>query len=122
MTIQLGLSGLEADLLQDSLIVSSMGVQDNSYRQRSSNATLHVDYLPTKKVFTLTYSVISKQDWQTFVDIYDLQVSSLQPLSFKIEESTGVTTYSVDMPPISRGEDMRDKPYYYGMTITLSEK
>ena len=122
MTIQLGLSGFETDIEQKSLTLDSVDVSDESYKQKSSNGTLHIDYLPTKRTFSLSYEVITKENFQVWEDYYNLQVSSLQPLSFKLEEADGVNTYSVYLPPISRGADTRDKPFYYGISITLEQR
>lgn len=121
MTIQLGLSGLEKDLQQKSLTVSSVVSTDNSSLQRAADKTLHVDILADKKTFTLTYGTISKSDYETLVGYYALQAASLGNLSFLLEEANGVSSYNVYLPPMSRGADLRDRPYYYDVSMVMEE-
>jgi len=121
MIIKLGLNGQEQDLLQDSLTLRSVDLDNTSSSTRSANQTLHIDYLPIKRTFSLNYSIISKGNYDNLLSIYDLQVSNLQNLNYIIQETSGVKTFQVQMEPVSRGADMRDKDFYYDVSIRLTE-
>jgi len=121
MIIKLGLDGAEQDLIQESLILDSVTLGETSSVSLSANSTRHKDYKPVKRLFTLTYEIISKENYDALQDIYKLQVSNLKNLNYKIEESGGLKTYQVQMNPVSRGSDLRDRPFYYGITIELYE-
>ena len=121
MIVKLGLNGAEQDLVQDSLTLSNVAAQDTSSQTRSANGTLHIDYKPVKRSFTLNYDIISKSDYKDLEALYDLQVSSLQNLNYIIEEGTTLKVYQVQMLPVSRGDDMRDKQFYYSVSIDLVE-
>ncbi|SEH05428.1 Uncharacterised protein [Candidatus Venteria ishoeyi] len=72
-------------------------------------------------MFTLTYAVISKANYEVLQAIYNLQVLNLQDLNYIIGESGGLKTYQVQMNPVSRGSDLRDLPYYNGIVVELYE-
>lgn len=121
MIIKLGLNGQEQDLLQDSLVLRGVDLENTSSITRSANKTLHVDYLPVKRSFELSYSVITKENYDNLLAIYNLQVSNLQNLNYIIQEASGVKTYQVQMEPVSKGADLRDKDFYYDVSVRLSE-
>lgn len=121
MIIKLGLSGSEIDLEQDSLTLSSVELQETSSSTRSADRTLHTDYTPVKRIFTLNYEVVCKSCYDSLQAIYDSQISSLQDLNYILDEGAGLSTYKVRMQPVSKGADMRDKRYYRDIQIILEE-
>ena len=121
MTIQLGLDGAEQDLVQEGLVLGSVNIDNGSSETRAADRTLHIDYRPVKRLFTLSYRAISKSNYDALVAIYNLQVDNLADLKYKITEDSGVKSYTVRMRPVPRGGDLRDRPYYNNVTIELVE-
>ena len=121
MIIKLGVAGSEVSLVQESLILSSVTLNESSSVSLSANSTRHKDYKPVKRVFSLNYAIISKANYEALNDIYETQVSNLKNLNYIITESDGLKTYQVQMEPVSRGGDLRDRPFYSEITVELYE-
>ncbi len=125
MVIKLGLTGSLQDVPQESMIFSAIGIRDPNKKSRSVDNTLHVDYRPEKKIFRLSYKVITEANFKTLVAIEDLQATNLAALEFQIDDQLGaLTTYSVYMNPLSHGAIIRDTTprYYYNVIVELEER
>lgn len=109
------------DLPQKSLTLTSQSRSDNNRQSRSANNTLHVDFTPTKIDFSLTYEVLSLEDYNFLLDIYAQQVSSLNALVFELEDTESIKTYNVYMPPLSVGSSLPQKGFYYSVDLELAE-
>ncbi len=121
MIIRLGITGQMIDLEKKSLSLPSTELIDSSAVSLSANKTRHKDYAPVKQIKTLSYEIVSKEYYDTRQGLYNLQLSSLEDLTYEIEEASGLKSYKVQMNPVSHGMDLGVRPFYQNINIELHE-
>lgn len=121
--LQLGLSGLETTLEDDSRSFTSSGNNLNSIEGRSADGSLHVDFVSNKKTFNINYTVVSEANKGILTGIYELQIDNAAKLSFIYTDQSGANvTTMVKMSAPSFGAIIPNSVYYYsGASIELEE-
>ena len=122
--LKLGLPGAESTLITESRI--NEGGQDafNYLEGLSADGSLKIDVIASKGNYSISWSVMSEDDFNDLNDIYLLQISSSPAfLSYIFTNQSGVeTTKTVFMQPPSRGGLVqRDEYFNNAVTITMQE-
>ena len=121
--LQLGLSGSETTLPTESRINEQGAPTYNKRSARSSNQTLHTDFLPKKGNWAITWTVISETDRDAIIAIVDLQESTSSFLSFKYTDAAGSFTTKTVEAEITAIGGLIQKDIFYdnGLSISLVE-
>ena len=119
MIVKLGLSGSQTDLDKRSLTFPTTESLNSNSTSRSVDNTLHIDLVPTKKIFNLQYDIVTKDYFETtLTGLYEDQGTGNGNLIYTRE----LESYEVYMPPISHGAILpRDDEFYYGVNIVLEQ-
>ena len=121
--LELGLSGSETVLPTKSRVNEQGAPTYNKRSARSSNQTLHTDFLPKKGNWSISWGVISETDRNTIIAIVDLQESTPSFLSFRYTDAAGsFTTKTVEAEIVSIGGLVQKDIFYdNGLSISLVE-
>jgi len=108
-----------------------IGPVEFSRRERTANARLVVDIIDTKKVFTLSYTLIDGDDrtdmsgrtiigLNSLLDLYDAQ--EVLTIIIEFGGTRGTETYDVIMQPINQERLLlREDGLWEGVSIELEE-
>lgn len=121
--LQLGLTGAEVTLTEESRSFTDSGNSLNNIEGRSADGTLHADFITNKKSFTINYNVISEANKDIITNIYLSQISNGSFLTFiYTDESNAEISTAVKMSaPVFGAIIPKDIFYYSGTTIELEE-
>ena len=121
--LQLGLLGAESTLITESRI--NDGGQDTFkyVSGESADGSLKVDIIGSKMNRSITWSVMSEEDFNDLYDIYLLQITNDTFLSYIETDQSGTpTSYTVLMQPPTRGTLIQKDVYYHNaITIQMQE-
>ena len=121
--LKLGLEGLETTLPTESRINDQGAPSYFKKSARSSNKTLHIDYIAKKLNWSISWSVISETDFNIISAIIDLQYSTPSTLSFIYTTENGTeVTKTVDVEITNKGALMQRDVYYdSGLNLSIVE-
>ena len=112
-TLKLGLSGAETTLPTEGRINSQGASSYFKSSARSSNKTLHTDYITKKMNRTISWTPITEADFNIISAIVDLQYSTPSHLSFIYTTENGTEiTKTVDVEIIEQGALIQRDTYY----------
>jgi len=123
MTLKLGLSGIEQTLSEVSRSLDGPSIDEISQSGRSSDGTLHIDLVTFKRSWQISYAKVTEGLFNTILNIYNLQITNNDFLSFIIPDSDGTeSTYTVKMSaPSAGGLTPRDEFYSASVSFNLDE-
>jgi hypothetical protein len=121
--LKLGLTGSETTLPSQSRRFNTSGNSLISTEGRAADGTLHVDFVNSKRSFSISYAVVSETNKDLITSIYQLQISNGSFLSFiYTDESGSDVTVTVKMSaPVFGAINPKNTFYYNGTSIELEE-
>lgn len=121
--IKLGLTGSETTLESESRAFTSSANEEKSVSGRSADATLHVDFVDTKWIYTITYTVVTDELKDQLMSIYNLQKTNGSFLNFIYTDESGAevqTTVKMEVPSFG-ATVVKDEYSYRGTAVVLVE-
>src|SRR6056297_3602073 len=88
-TVQLGISGSEVTLPNESRSLQAMSTEGISIVGRSADGTLHEDFIATKREWQLSYGVITQNNYLSIYSIYTSQFTEQSHLSLILTDQNG---------------------------------
>lgn len=121
--LQLGLTGAEVTLPEESRSFNNSGNRLKSVEGESADGTLHADFIVNKKSFTINYGVESEALKDILTNIYLSQISTPSFLTFIYTNQSGseVSTNVKMQPPQFGAIIPKDTFYYIGTAVELEE-
>jgi hypothetical protein len=121
--LKLGLPGAEVTLPTESRI--NDGGQDtfNYISGTSADGTLKVDLIGSKQNFSVSWGVVSEDNFDIIKGIYLSQITSSSFLNYiyTTENGTEISTQVLMQPPTKGELIQRDQYYSNAITITMQE-